>query len=196
MRRKIHSRWPIAGGIGLFALLVAALALHAASTLSTTMRLHLSSTLSNPLALETGSAPFSVDKTITLSDGTGLAQAHLKWTDQRTLAASATENLDLAGVLTDPFGTVLTFAKVKLLYIYAEAANTNDVKVGGAASFAFATMFGDPTDVLSIKPGGVLLLIAPTSAGYAVTTGTGDLLKITNSAGTTTVTYSIVIIGS
>jgi len=31
---------------------------------------------------------------------------------------------------------------------------------------------------------------------YAVTAGTGDLLKVANSAGGTSVTYDIVIIGS
>ena len=41
---------------------------------------------------------------VNLTDGTGANQAKAVFADERTLAASATENLDLAGGLTDAFG--------------------------------------------------------------------------------------------
>lgn len=129
------------------------------------------------------------------ADGGGVDQASKLFHDERTLAASATESLDLAGGLTDAFGTALTFAGIKGLIIRAAAGNTNDVLVGGAASNAFINWVGDATDVIAIKPGGLLVLLAPTAAGYAVTTSTGDLLKVANSGGTTGVTYEIIILG-
>lgn len=49
------------------------------------------------------------------------------------LAASASENLDLAGGLTDDFGATLTFTAIKEIIIHASSANTNNVLVGGAA---------------------------------------------------------------
>ena len=129
------------------------------------------------------------------ADGGGVDQASKIFHDERTLAASANESLDLAGGLTDAFGALLTFAGIKGLIIKAAAGNTNDVLVGGAASNGWATWAADPTDVVAVKPGGLLVLLAPTAAGYAVTPSTGDLLKIANSSSGTSVTYDIIIIG-
>ena len=129
------------------------------------------------------------------TDGTGADQAQKLFTDQRTLAASANESLDLAGGLTDAFGATLTLTKVKAILVRAAAGNTNNVVVGGAASNAFVGPFGDATDTVAIKPGGTLLLVAPDSAGYAVTAGTGDILKVANSSSGSAVTYDIVLVG-
>lgn len=128
--------------------------------------------------------------------GTGAGQADKVFADRRTLAASATENLDLAGSLTDALGATLTFARVRALLIEASSANTNNVLVGGAASAQFATMFGDATDVLVVRPGGLVLLVAPDTTGYAVAATTGDLLKVANSSSGTGVTYDITILGT
>lgn len=130
------------------------------------------------------------------TDGTGANQAKAVFADTRTLAASANESLDLAGGLSDVFGNVITFTKIKALLIQAAAGNTNDVLVGGAASNGFTAWVGDATDVVKVKPGGMLAIAAPDATGLAVTAGTGDLLKIANSAGSTGVTYTIVVIGT
>lgn len=130
-----------------------------------------------------------------LANGTGANQANSLWIDTRTLAASASEELDLAGGLTDAFGNVLTLTKVKGLLIEADDANVNDVLVGGAASNAWAALFGDATDVIRVKPGGFILLAAPDANGLAVTAGTGDKLKLANSAGSTSVTFTIAFVG-
>ena len=53
----------------------------------------------------------------------------------------------------------------------------------------------EPVKSGQMQPGGTLLLVAPNAAGYAVTAGTGDLLKVANSGGSTGVTYDIVIVG-
>jgi hypothetical protein len=132
---------------------------------------------------------------VALATGTLVNQADLAFSDTRTLAASATESLDLAGGLTDAFGNVLTFVEVVAILIAASATNTNDVIVGGAATNAFIGPFADATDKLVIKPGGMVLLAAPTNPAYAVVASTGDLLKVANSAAGTGVTYDILIIG-
>ncbi len=133
--------------------------------------------------------------TISLASGTGANQANAMWADTRTLTASSTENLDLAAVLTDAFGTALTFTKVKAILVMAAAGNTNNVVLGGAASNAFINWVGDATDVINIRPGGVFMLAAPDATAYAVTASTGDILKVANSSSGTSVTYTIVIIG-
>jgi hypothetical protein len=144
------------------------------------------------------SAPLTKAFSVSLASGTGAGQADRAFTDTRTLSASATEDLDLAGVLTDAFGATLTFAKVKGIYIAAASGNTNNVIVGNATTNGFISWVGGAAHTLTVRPGGVLALFcgAADTNGYAVTAGTADLLKIANSAGTTSVTYDIAIIGT
>jgi len=129
------------------------------------------------------------------TDGTGANQAKILFADTRTLAASASESLDLAGVLTDAFGNVLTFDKIKAIIVTADATNTNSVLFGGAASAQASPWFGDVTDVVVVRPGGMMVLVAPDATGYDVTATTADIIKMANSGAGTGVTYSIVLIG-
>lgn len=144
---------------------------------------------------DVGDAQQSVNlrRPLDLTTGTGSGQADLFFADTRTLSASATESLDLAGGLTDAFGASLTFVEIVALLITADAGNTNNVEVGGAASNAWAALFGDATDKVKLKPGASLMLACET--GYAVTAGTGDLLKIANGGSGTAVTYTLTLIG-
>ena len=148
-------------------------------------------------ALDNGSleANHLLEKLFTLANGPAADQADLVFSDTRTLNASANEELDLAGVLTDAFGAAITFAKVKAILVIADAANTNDVIIGGAASNAFIGFFGDATDTVKARPGGFAALACP-GAGVTVTAGTGDKLKLANSGGSTAVTFKILIIGT
>jgi len=137
-----------------------------------------------------------IDKLIPLTSGVAANQADIIWADERTLAASATENLDLAGALTDAFGATVTAVKLKAVLVIAADANTNDVLVGGAASNA-VPIFGDVTDIAKAKPGGFVYLAAPGLAGLCtVTASTGDILKIANSSSGTSVTYKIAIVAA
>lgn len=138
---------------------------------------------------------FNEKFTTSILPGTGAGKADIVFSDTRTLAASATENLDLSGVLTDVFGGTIAAAKIKAVGIHAASANTNNVEVGGAASDAAALWFKDVTDIEVIPPGGWSVHVHP-GAGWPVTAATADLLKIANSAGTTGVDYDVVIIAA
>lgn len=138
----------------------------------------------------------SLPKTeITLTPGTSSGNADLIFMDTRTLSASSTENLDLAGSLTDPLGATLTFVTVKAIYVKAASANTNNVVVGGAGSNTLLGIFSDATDKIIVKPGGVFMWVAP-ATGATVTASTGDILLVANSSSGSSVTYDIVIIGT
>jgi hypothetical protein len=153
-------------------------------------------TQTNPLDLMVAKASVAFEALVSLGSGTGSGQADRLWTDRRTLAASGSEDLDLAGVLTDAFGATITFARVKGLIVKAAAANSNNVIVGGAAATQWATWAGAATHTVTVRPGGAFALFAPDATAYAVTAGTGDLLKIANSGAGTTVDYDIVVIGA
>jgi hypothetical protein len=145
--------------------------------------------------LGTPSLALDVLKLMTITAGTGTGKADRLFAGSRTIAASSSENLDLAGTLTDPLGATLTFVHVKALLVIADAANTNSVLVGGAASNGFAGPFADVTDIATIPPGGSALFTHP-GAGWTVTAATGDILKVANSSSGTGVTYRVVIIGT
>lgn len=144
--------------------------------------------ISNP------SQPINYLKRLYLEPGTSSGQADTFFEDTRTISASSSENLDLAASLTDRFGNTLTFVKVKAILVYAASGNTNSVNVGGAASNGFTAPFADTTDIISVKPDGVFLWTYPT--GSTVTASTGDILKVANSSSGTSVTYTILIIGT
>jgi hypothetical protein len=146
----------------------------------------------------TPSAALGKTYATSLTSGTGAGSADRVWTDTRTLAASATEDLDLAGVLTDVYGATITFVKVKGLLVAAAAGNTNNVIVGGASATQFVSWVGGATHTVTVRPGAVFALFAgdADANGYATAAGSTDLLKIANSGGTTSVTYDIAIIGT
>lgn len=145
------------------------------------------------LDLQTAQDPILISLLSTLSNGTSSGQATAQWADTRTLAASASENLDLAGSLQNAFGATLTFTKIKLIYIKASSGNTNDVQVARGSSNGFV-WFLAASDGFKLQPGAWNCFYDP--VGVAVTAGTGDILTITNSAGTTGVTYDILIVGT
>jgi len=163
--------------------------------LSTSVKATVAFELTGAADLGEALAKFGGHSPLELQSGTTAGLADVVFSDRRTLAASATEDLDLAGALVNPIGGAAVFAKVKAILVRAAAANTNNVVVGGAGSNTFVGPFGDAADTVSVPPGGALLLAAP-SAGWNVTAGTGDLLKLANSSSGTPVTYEIVIIGT
>ncbi len=141
------------------------------------------------------SFPLSHTTTASMATGTGASQADLLFSDQRTIAASSTEDLDLAGSLTDAIGNTLTFVKIKAIIITVASANTNNVTVSPATSNGFNGPFNAAADLVAIPPGGSLVATAPVS-GWTVTASTGDLLTIANSGSGTGVTYDVVLIGT
>jgi hypothetical protein len=152
---------------------------------------------SHTKALDLGTADLPVDvlANIALADGTGANQADRIFTDTRTLSASATEDLDLAGSLTDAYGATITLARVKAILVKAASGNTNNVNVSRPASNG-VPLFLAASDGIAVLPGGAFLWVAPNAAGVAVTAGTGDLLTFTNSSSGTSVTYDVVIVGA
>ncbi len=167
-------------------------------TLSSRISLAVSANQTNTLDLGSASATLAKSYVAQLADGTAAGQANRLFQDTRTLAASANEDLDLAGTLVDALGATLTFARVKGLVIAASAANTNNVIVGNATTNGFISWVGAATHTVTLRPGAVLALMAGTAdvTGYAVTATTADLLRVANSAAGTPVSYDIMIIGT
>jgi hypothetical protein len=137
---------------------------------------------------------FTKSYTYSLTDGTAANQAQKLFRDQRTVTTGANDDLDLAGVLLDSFGQTLTFTAIKGIWVFSLTTNTTNLTIGAGAN-PFATWLGGTTPTVGpIVPGGALFVYRPDAAGYTVTAGTGDILRIANSAGASAV-YDIAIIG-
>lgn len=136
----------------------------------------------------------TVSKALSLIEGTDATnKANILFSDRRTLNASANEDIDLAGVLTDAFGATITAAEIVAIFVSAAAGNTNNVNITRPASTGFVGPFLAASDGVNVKPGEWQLFVS--QSGWAVGAGATDLLNIANSAGTSSVTYDIIIVG-
>jgi hypothetical protein len=164
------------------------------ATLNAKVTVSIIADLINALDLTSPKDPLRLSHQEDLANGTGANQANMLWHDQRTLSTGASENIDLAGALTNAFGTTITFTKIKALLI-ENLNSSRTLTIGGASSNAWIGALVATNDLIVIQPGGVFLITAPGASGMAVVADTGDILKVLNAAGGDT-TYNIAIIGT
>ncbi|MEM7227255.1 MAG: hypothetical protein AAF432_00425 [Planctomycetota bacterium] len=135
---------------------------------------------------------------LTLTDGSGANQAQTMWHDRRTLAAGASEDLDLAGGLTNGLGETITFTNVRALIIKNNDTVNTTLGVGNASTNAVSTIFGNVSDLIVVRPEGVFALYCGNDTNpYAITAGSADILQIARGLGSPSdTTYDIIIIGT
>lgn len=156
--------------------------------------LHIRAKQTGAADLGTPSMLAEIDKSMEFAAGTAaVGQSNVLFSDERTLNASANEDLDLAGVLADALGATITAAEVVAVYIEAAAGNTNNVILSQPASNGVAGIFSAAGDGLAIGPGDCFLLTRRN--GVAVVAATGDKINIANSGAGTPVTYKILLLG-
>lgn len=143
---------------------------------------------------------FSYSKTF--ADGNGANQANRLYVTAATLSGAGSLNVDLAGVLLDFFGQVLTLTIVKVIYFEVTTDTTGGpVKLSGnfltrTSGNAPIVMGGTtPTADLRVRNGGALLLAAPDAIGYGVTASTADILSLVNEDASNVATYKLAIVG-
>ncbi len=166
-----------------------------ATTLKTIVTAQIDATYSNLLDLGTAVDNLSKRTKIEMTNGTGASNADRMFHDQRTISASSSEDLDLAGSLATEFGNSLTFVELRAVLVSASSSNTNNVLVSRPASNG-VPLFSAAGDEIIVPPGGVFLWACPADGKITVTAGTGDLLHVANSGAGTSVTYDVVIIGT
>jgi hypothetical protein len=132
---------------------------------------------------------FSYSKSLT--NGTGAAgTADLIYAAQTTIAGGATSNFDFVGGLTDFFGTTITGARLKFLYIH-HTTDTAASSITVGAHAAPLTLLSVGTTTFSILNGGIYLFGSTGATVIAMTAATTDALKIVNADGAVTATLQI-----
>jgi hypothetical protein len=131
------------------------------------------------------------------ADGIAADQADKIWHDSRTLAAAANDDLDLNALTNTIFGSTVTInlAKVKaILIVNTATTGGEDLTVGGAAAQEWTAWVGAAGDKVRV-PADSCLLISNRKAGWTVTNGASDTLRITNT-GAGSITYKIAVLGT
>lgn len=130
------------------------------------------------------------------ANGTGAAgTADLVYPIQTTIAPEATLTIDVAGGITDAFGTTITMAKIKFLYIHLMTTTGAPTVIVGDATNP-VPLFSATTATVTIRNGGFLLLGDSGATGIPVTATTADEIAIENPSETLTAHVQIFIVGS
>jgi hypothetical protein len=124
--------------------------------------------------------------------GTGANQMSVMVTDSATLTNGQSRTVSLLSI-ADGFGDTLTFAKVRFIAVTASTNNADAVQIGNGGPSAFAAMFGTTNDVVTVRPGGLFMAVAPDATGYAV--GTSGDIQVLNT-GTNSVSYVLYVGGN
>jgi hypothetical protein len=159
------------------------------------IKLDVVAALTGPLDLSAPVDSLAYSHLVEFATGAGVNQANMLWHDQRTLAPSATEDLDLAGVLVNGLGALQTFVRIKALIVAAALGNTNAVNVARSAANG-VPIFLAAGDGIALAPGASFHWDCPNAAGVVVTPATADLITITNAGAGTSVTYDVIVIGA
>ena len=131
-----------------------------------------------------------------LANGTGLDQCDLVYAAKAVaISGSGTNNLDVAGTLTDFYGTVITAVKIKFFYFKNLSVTAGDTITLGNHATGALLLWGGATETKTVGPNGVEFIWEPSLAGVPVTATTGDLLKILENAGNAN-TYDIAFGGT
>jgi hypothetical protein len=119
---------------------------------------------------------FTLTNRLNWTDGTGASSANKQWNTYQTLGGSA-DSHDLTA-LTDRRGASVSFGKVRVLIVAADAGNAAVLTVGGGSN-AWATSIG----TITVRPGEVVFKKCVDATAWAVTGGTGDLLQVSGTSG-------------
>lgn len=139
----------------------------------------------------------SLTPALTLVAGSGANAANKVIVTSYSIAASGTQVIDLNGAINDPLGTgVVSFTKIRAILIFLTTDTTSSgITLAPNSTNGVTTILGGTTPTLTIHNGGFVIIGDPTLAGYGITAGTADQLKITNLDATNVATVQVAFLG-
>lgn len=139
-------------------------------------------------------APHRFESTYGFTNGTAAGKADLCWSDRRTVAASATDTIDLRGGGLKSIGQSINFAVVTAIIVRNRSTTSGDIlHVGPAAADGFLGPWVDASDLNVVGPEGVAVF--QNDGGWAVTGGSTDSIRIVETGGANAVDYDIFVLG-
>lgn len=140
-----------------------------------------------------------LDLAFALASGTSDGQINMIYSHRDSVAASATDQHDLAGSKAGALGNTLTFVDVTTIILVNRSTTAGDVlHLSPPAANGFLGPFADASDIIKVGPGVTgqpAFVILHEPRGWAVTAGTGDLLDVIEAGGANTVSYDLYVLG-
>lgn len=132
-----------------------------------------------------------------LTPGVGANQNDLHYEDvARVLAAGSTQTYTLSA-LTDVQGRTIALVKVRIFMIQVTARTAGDFLTvgdpGGVGTHVWTAIVGGSTQ--SFKVFDMELKVAVNTDGFAVTSGSNDQIRVTNS-GSNPITFNFAVVGT
>ncbi len=150
-----------------------------------------------PLALTTVGDASQLSYDDQLSNGSAADQANTIWSDQRTVAASGHDDLDLTNLTHTLFGSTLSIdlASVKAILLVNTSTTSNDrLRLDSSVANACTAPFGGSATSLVEIGADSALLLSSKKDGWTVDS-THKILRVANPSADA-ITYNIVILGT
>lgn len=151
--------------------------------------------------LGTKLAQLGVNLNLAFLDGVGAGQVSKIYARKAgslgSQVQSVNTDLDLSGSLVDDLGQTVVFTAVKAIVFGTDALNPGTLSLGPAPANGFAGPFSGTTPALVLPAlcAGRVAFARFDATGWAVTAGTGDLLRIASAATAGTYNYDLAILG-
>jgi len=101
------------------------------------------------------------------TNGAGAGAMNQTFSTRLTLTNGESRTLDLFTATTNAFGTVQQYYRLKVLAVsLPTTAGTNGITFGPAAEYGLTTFLGATGQVVTLRPGGFALFVAPDATGY------------------------------
>ncbi len=129
----------------------------------------------------------------TLTQSAGATYVNNLYVSNGTLAAGATNTVDLYGTLANSFGVTLNMVCIKGLILCPSNSVGGTVTIRPAAANGISGLFEDTSGAI-VRSRGCYSTFAMDTNGYAVANASADSIEIVNNA-TNTTTYQLIIFG-
>jgi len=151
--------------------------------------------LDSPENKSRGPIVHEIDVEDTWTDGTASTNIDIVWSDRRSVAASGTSTVDLGtgSAITDTFGTSFVPA-VELVFICVRnrSSTAGDIlHVGPHTTNGLTGPWVAAGDLVAVGPGDVYFQMA--DAGWTITDGSVDTIRIVETGTSNTVTFDILL---
>lgn len=166
------------------------------STLASEIKASINWLFQEPLALTTVGDASQLSYEDQLANGSAADEADTIWSDQRTIAASGRDDLDLTALVHTLFGSTLTItlASVKAILLVNTSTTSGDtLQLDSSVTNACTAPFGGSAASLVQIGADSALLLSSKKDGWTVNS-THKILRVSNLSADS-VTYSIVILG-
>jgi hypothetical protein len=162
--------------------------------LSVTGNLDVSIRAAETLANGLGTGQLSPSLPVNLAFGSGVGAGNIQYVFSKSATAAAAPITYTLSALVDDLNRTIALSKVRA-WVLANLSQVDGqlLTVGGAATNPWLAPFGDVSDKLVVRAGGVLVLAGPLATAYPVTAGASDQLKV--DPGANTIPFKLMFLG-